>query len=162
MRARGSGEAWRAAGKRWCKFSAVGAAGMAVQLGTLALLLAAGVEYLAATAIAVEAAVLHNFCWHHNFTWSDRAGGVAGRLARFHLANGAISLAGNLGLMRLLVGYGGLPPLAANPLSIAVCYAANFLAADRLVFLAAGRGAVQAPREWASPMSSTVRCEKGT
>lgn len=137
MSAFGNGEGWRITGWRWCKFSLVGAIGIGVQLAALAVLTAAGVHYLLATALAVEMAVLHNFAWHQNFTWSDRgAGALAGRLARFHLANGAISLVGNLALMRLLVGHFGLPPLPANLLSIAVCSLANFLAADRLVFVA--------------------------
>jgi putative flippase GtrA len=128
---------WRATGWRWCKFSLVGAAGIAVQLAMMALLTAAAVDYLLATALAVEAAVLHNFAWHQNFTWSDRGGAVRGRLARFHTTNGVISILGNLALMRLLVGRFGMPPVPANLLSITACFAANFFAADRLVFLAA-------------------------
>jgi putative flippase GtrA len=135
MTSRCSDEIWRTTGWRWCKFSLVGAMGIVVQLGTLALLTTAGVEYLLATAVAVEAAVLHNFAWHQNFTWNDRRGGILGRLARFHLTNGAISILGNIVLMRLLVGYCGLPALPANLGSIAVCWLANFLAADRVVFL---------------------------
>ena len=135
MNGEGSGETRRAAGMRWCKFSLVGAMGMVVQLGTLALLTAAGVEYLLATAVAVETAVLHNFAWHQNFTWSDREGAILARLARFHLTNGAISIVGNLALMRVLVGHFGLAPLPANLLSLSVCWLANFLAADRVVFL---------------------------
>ena len=123
-------------GWRWCKFSLVGAAGIVVQLGTLALLTSSGVHYLLATALAVEAAVLHNFVWHQNFTWNDREGAILGRLARFHATNGAISILGNLALMRLLVGGFGMPPVPANLLSIASCFLANFLAADRVVFLA--------------------------
>jgi len=47
---------------RWLKFNAVGALGVGVQLGTLAALTnGVGLDYLAATALAVEAAVLHNF-----------------------------------------------------------------------------------------------------
>lgn len=74
-----SGELWRATAWRWCKFSLVGAVGIGVQLGALALLTTAGVHYLRATALAVEIAVLHNFAWHQNFTWSDREGGIVGR-----------------------------------------------------------------------------------
>ena len=135
MSAQGSGEGWRATGWRWCKFSLVGAVGVVVQLGVLALLTALGMHYMVATALAVEAAVLHNFAWHQSFTWSDRGGSIPGRLARFHLTNGVISLLGNLALMRLMVGYLGLPPVPANLLSIAACSLANFLAADRVVFL---------------------------
>ena len=137
MSAPASGEAWRTTGWRWGKFSLVGPIGMVVQLGTLAALNAAGVHYLAATGLAVEVAVLHNFIWHQNFTWSEREGGIAGRLARFHLTNGMISMIGNLALMRLLVGHFGIPELPANMVSIAVCWAANFVAADRIVFMAA-------------------------
>ena len=109
--------------------------GVVVQLGMLALLTTAGAQYLLATGLAVEAAVLHNFVWHQSFTWSDRGGSIPGRLARFHLTNGAISIVGNLVMMRLLVGGLGMPPLAANIASIAVCALANFLAGDRVVFL---------------------------
>ena len=141
-----NGEAWRATGKRWCRFSLVGVIGIGMQLSVLAALTAAGVHYLLATALAVEAAVLHNFAWHQNFTWSDRSGGALGRLARFHLANGAISMVGNMALMRLLVGYWGLPTLPANVGSVAVCSLLNFLAADRLVFLGKAVGGVWATR----------------
>lgn len=136
MSTQGSGEGWRVTGWRWCKFSLVGAIGIVVQLGALALLTTLGVHYLPATALAVEAAVLHNFAWHQNFTWKDRGGGILGRLGRFHLTNGVISILGNLALMRLLVGGFGMPPVPANLLSITACFVANFLAADRVVFLA--------------------------
>ena len=139
MRSATNDEAWRTAGWHWGKFSLVGAMGMVVQLGTLAGLNAAGVHYMAATGLAVEAAVLHNFIWHQNFTWRERPGGIAGRLARFHLSNGMISMFGNLALMGLLVGHFGLPELPANLASIAVCWAANFVAADRIVFLTTRR-----------------------
>jgi len=58
---------------RWCKFNFVGGIGIVVQFGALFLLKSVlHFEYLAATAIAVEAAVLHNFIWHEQFTWADR------------------------------------------------------------------------------------------
>jgi len=54
---------------RWVKFNAVGGVGILVQLGTLTVLRSGlGVNYLLATAIAVEATVLHNFFWHERFT----------------------------------------------------------------------------------------------
>jgi putative flippase GtrA len=47
---------------RWIKFNAVGGIGILIQLATLTLLHSGlGVNYLAATAIAVEVTVLHNF-----------------------------------------------------------------------------------------------------
>src|SRR5207237_8971860 len=63
----------RTTAARWLKFNAVGGIGMLVQLGTLAVLTnGLRVNYLLATALAVEAAVIHNFLWHERFTWADR------------------------------------------------------------------------------------------
>jgi len=59
---------------RLFRFSLVGAIGIAVQLGMLAALVAMKMNYLLATGLAVEAAVLHNFLWHQRYTWADRAG----------------------------------------------------------------------------------------
>lgn len=63
----------RATGLRLLKFSAVGAIGVGVQLGALAVLHAMEITYLPATALAVECAVIHNFLWHRRFTWADRS-----------------------------------------------------------------------------------------
>jgi putative flippase GtrA len=120
---------------RLFRFALVGAIGIGVQLGALATLIAMKMNYLLATTLAVEAAVLHNFLWHQRFTWADRAGRCGRPLLRFHLSNGVISLAGNLVLMRLLVGWLHLPPLAANTAAISLCFVANYLASDRWVFL---------------------------
>ena len=124
---------------RWLKFNAVGAMGIGVQLGCLALLVSGlGMNYLPATALAVEAAVLHNFVWHERFTWKDRAAGgprgVAMRLLRFHAGNGAVSILGNLALMRLLVGTLHLKYLLANGVTIALCALLNFALGEWFVF----------------------------
>ena len=122
---------------RFLRFNGVGLVGFALQLALLALLLRLGLNYLAATAIAVELTVLHNFAWHERWTWRDRPAGAAGRarrLWRFHASNGLISLAGNLLLMRLLVGLLGLPALPANLLAVLLCALVNFTASDRFVF----------------------------
>ncbi len=124
---------------RWLKFNLVGGIGIAVQF--VALLLLKGVfhfHYLAATAIAVEAAVVHNFVWHEQFTWSDRVQASwrrsLPRFARFNLTTGAVSILGNLALMKVMVGYGGMNYLLANALAIALCSLANFLVSDEWVF----------------------------
>jgi putative flippase GtrA len=121
------------------RFYVVGALGIVVQLAALTLLKSGfQMDYLLATALAVEVAVLHNFFWHEHWTWADRtrrvSTGRASRLVRFHLTNGAVSVLGNLVLMQLLVGRAGVPYLYASLLSIAVCSLLNFVAADRLVF----------------------------
>lgn len=123
---------------RWLKFNAVGIAGVVVQIWFLHLFLRAQVNYLAATALAVEAAVLHNFAWHQRYTWADRpCDGLAcilSRLLRFHLSNGVVSIVGNVFLMRLLAGELGLPPLKANFVAILACSVVNYFLGDRFIF----------------------------
>jgi putative flippase GtrA len=121
------------------RFYAVGAAGVVVQLAALTLFKTAlHLDYLLATALAVEAAILHNFIWHERWTWAARARslpqGRAGRLLRFHLTTGALSILGNLIFMQALVGRLHIPYILANAISIALCSALNYLAADRFVF----------------------------
>jgi putative flippase GtrA len=121
---------------RWLRFNLVGAMGMCVQLSVLAVLNHAWPgHYLAASAIAVEAAIVHNFVWHVRFTWRERArSGWVWPLARFQMANGAVSLAGNLVLMRLLVQGARVPVVAANVVAIAVCSVVNFWLGDMWAF----------------------------
>ena len=122
---------------RFLKFNGVGIAGFAVQLTVLAALVHLGVHYLAATLVAVEAAVLHNFFWHERWTWRDRPAEGRGRLDRFwrfHALNGVVSLVGNLALMRLLVGTLGMPAIPANLLAVIACSVLNYFASDRMVF----------------------------
>ena len=125
---------------RTLRFAGVGAAGFVVQLGVLhTLVTVAGMGYLAATAVAVEAAILHNFVWHERWTWPDRPAPHDGtarflRLLRFNGAAALFSIAGNVALMRLFVDHLHLPLLAANALAVAVVSALNFACADRFVF----------------------------
>jgi putative flippase GtrA len=120
------------------KFNFVGGIGVGLQLLLIAWLSRAGMKYLAATAVAVELTVLHNFAWHERYTWRDRgceaSESFPGRLLRFHLSNGAVSLGGNLALMAFLAGRLHLPVLAANAIAIVACSLANFFLADRWVF----------------------------
>ncbi len=127
---------------RWLTFNGVGLLGLAVQLAVVAALTRlADVHYLAATAVAVEATLLHNFAWHQRWTWRDRpcqsSRATAARLARFHLLNGSVSLVGNIGLVRILTGQGGVDPIVANVMSVAACSLVNFLGSHLLVFAAA-------------------------
>jgi putative flippase GtrA len=128
---------WKTILLRWVKFNAVGATGVLVQTLTLALLLrVSGLHYLAATALAVEASVLNNFVWHRKWTWADRPrSNAAVTLLRFNLTAGAMSLAGNLALMWLLVSTAGLGAMRANLIAILICSVINFMLNDRLVFV---------------------------
>jgi putative flippase GtrA len=120
---------------RGARFAWVGVGGFAVQALTLHGLTVSGLPYPLATAIAVEAAILHNFLWHERWTWSDRP--AENRLARFARFNGStavISIGGNVALMTLFVGAFRLPLLAANLLAVLALSVLNFLSADRIVF----------------------------
>jgi putative flippase GtrA len=152
---------------QWCKFNLVGGMGIVVQFAALFLLKTAlHFNYLAATAIAVEAAIVHNFVWHEQFTWVDRAtsapqstsgaeaqnlvkrlfaalkrcatqslcGSSLRRLLRFNLATGAVSILGNLALMKVMVGEGHMNYLLANAIAIILCSMANFLVSKNWVF----------------------------
>ena len=123
--------------RRWAKFSAVGATGIMVQAVTLAVFLRlAGLHYLVATALAVEASVLHNFVWHRRWTWRDRRQSRwLAMLVRFNLTSGLLSLGGNLLLMSVFVGGMKLNALVANFITIAICSLINFTLADRFVFV---------------------------
>ncbi len=137
-------EGWRRTLQRWLQYNLVGLIGIGVQLGTLeALARLAHVPYLWATALGVEAAVLHNFLWHERYTWADRSSlnlaQALARLARFNFSTGAISIVGNVAVMRLLVGVAHLPYLPSNMLAICACGLVNFFVNDRYVFRARWR-----------------------
>lgn len=143
---------------RFSKFNFVGGIGIVVQFAALFLLKSVlHLNYLVATALAVEIAVLHNFVWHERFTWVDRikpdrikpdrtksdriaqathasARASLARLARFHLGNGAVSIVGNVALMKVMVGVGHVNYLVANAIAIVTCSLANFLVSDGWVF----------------------------
>ena len=124
---------------RWVKFNLVSGIGICVQLVALALLRSwLKLEYLPATALGVEAAVIHNFLWHERFTWRDRPSArplqSLVRFARFNATNGAVSVGGNLLIMRMLVGEWCVNYLVANLAAVTICSLANFLLSDRVVF----------------------------
>lgn len=128
-------KSWLPTATRWLKFNLVGGVGIAVQLLMLmALKSGLHLNYLTATALAVETAVIHNFLWHERFTWADRAGSGFSRFLKFNLTTGVFSIAGNLGLMKLFVDFGHVNYLVANGITITVCSLVNFLVSDGFVF----------------------------
>jgi dolichol-phosphate mannosyltransferase len=124
----------------WIKFNVVGVLGFGLQSAALFVLThtAYSIGYLAATAVAVELAVLNNFVWHQRWTWSDRPSTTKKetwrRLAKFNVTTGLVSLAGNLVLMSILVGRFGLPISGANVITVAACSILSFFLADRIAF----------------------------
>jgi putative flippase GtrA len=137
-------DAWRPTVMRWLKFNAVGALGIAVQLAVLlGLKTGLHLSYLLATALAVEAAVVHNFLWHERYTWADRVQPSwrksLPRLLRFNLTTGGVSIAGNLALMKVMVSLGHVNYLVANGVAIPICSLLNFLVSEEWVFEKAGK-----------------------
>lgn len=124
---------------RWLKFNAVGGLGIAVQLALL-FMLKSGIHlnYLPATALAVELTVIHNFFWHERYTWAERVRlsrkKSFPRFLRFNLMNGGVSILGNLALMAVFVGRFQMHYLAANCVAIALCSILNFLFSETWVF----------------------------
>jgi putative flippase GtrA len=123
---------------RWLAFNAVGWVGAAVQLGVLFVLThAAGIPTPMATAVAVEAAILHNFLGHQRWTWRDRPSAgpreTISRLARFHAYNGVVSLVGNI-LITSALARAGVDPVLANLAAIVACSLVNFGTGEWIVF----------------------------
>ena len=130
---------WRETAARWVKFNAVGALGIGVQLAVLFILKSGlHLDYLPATALAVEAAVVHNFWWHERYTWAGRVRPSWRksplRLLRFNLTTGGVSITGNLALMKVMVDLGHMSYLLANGIAIALCSVMNFLVSEEWVF----------------------------
>jgi putative flippase GtrA len=122
---------------RFVRFTAIGAAGIGIQLMTLWLLTTVlHLHYLAATAVAVGVAIVHNFLWHRRWTWADRAvsEGAVAQFLRFAAANGAVSFAGNFMVMMALVPGAHVPPVVANGAAIGACGLLNFWLGDCVVF----------------------------
>jgi putative flippase GtrA len=120
---------------RFTVFLVVGWFGFALQLAVLAFLTSvAHWPWLPATIVAVELAVVHNFLWHERVTWRDRHSGGLKRFARFNLATGITSIAGNVVLMAAFIGLIGLSPVSANVLAVGTMSVVNFFVSDRWVF----------------------------
>ncbi len=124
---------------RWMKFNTVGGIGIGVQLAALAVFRSwVKLVYMLATGLAVVIAVIHNVVWHERFTWADRPAARLAhsliRLAKFNASNGAVSIVGNLVVMRLLVGKLKFNYVVSNCVAIIICSLLNFLLGDRFVF----------------------------
>jgi dolichol-phosphate mannosyltransferase len=124
----------------WIRFNVVGVLGFALQAGALFVLTHTThrISYLAATALAVELAVLNNFVWHQRWTWKDRPSATIRetlrRLAKFNITTGLVSILGNLVFMGILVGRLGVAIVLANLFSVLACSLLNFILADRIAF----------------------------
>ena len=103
--------------------------------------LAPRVSWLAATAVAVEGAIVNNFAWHRSWTWRERADSGQDRwlvsFAKFNAGTAPVtSIGGNVAVMALVLGVLHIGPIVANIVAVGVMSAADFLLADRWVFAA--------------------------
>jgi putative flippase GtrA len=117
---------------RFLRFNGVGVIGSCCTARAV-VLVAAAMQYLAATALGSSKRPCCTTSCGRALDVARSARGVrkqAQRLGRFHLLNGSVSLAGNLVLMRLLVGELGVPHLAANVCAVVACSLINFLGSE--------------------------------
>ncbi len=132
---------------RFIRYYLVGLMGLGMKFSVLAALIEfARLGYMIATAIAVEATVLHNFVWHLFWTWRERSDGISYysiliRLVRFHIATGAVALASNLILMRLLVDRLGVHYFPSNLIATCAAGLSNFFLSEFFVFATHSREA---------------------
>lgn len=135
---------------QFVRFCLVGASGYAVNLAVYAALLAAGLHYLAAAAVAFLVAAGSNYAWNRTWTFRRTCAPLVGQSARALLVS-ALTLGANQLFLLVLVA-AGAGHLAGQ--AVAIVFATPFsFAANKLWAFAepAGRGEpqpvpVQAPR----------------
>lgn len=125
---------------RWLRFNLGGLYGFALQLLVLSLL-ERRLNLGWATAIAVEAAVIHNFVWHEFYTWRDRHAGqsVWKRFAGFQATNGTTSIMANVVITTYLHTHYDVVAVLANSLAVIACSVINFAASEWVIFTAKPR-----------------------
>jgi len=119
---------------QFVRFCAVGASGYAVNLAVYAALLAAGLHYLTASAIAFLVAAASNYLWNRIWTFQTLDAPVLGQGARA-LTVSALSLGANQLFLVVLVA-GGAGHLAAQAVAIVLATPFSF-AANKLWAFAA-------------------------
>jgi putative flippase GtrA len=111
---------------QFVRFCAVGASGYAINLAVYAALLAAGLHYLAASAIAFLVAAASNYLWNRTWTFRTHDAPVLGQGARALLVS-TLSLGANQLFLVVLVA-GGAGHLAAQAVAIALATPFSFAA----------------------------------
>lgn len=125
------------------RFCAVGASGYAVNLAVYAALLAAGLHYLGAAAVAFLVVALSNYAW--NRAWTFRASGapVLGQGTRA-LVVSALSLGANQLFLVVLVA-AGAGHLGGQAVAILLVTPFSFTANKLWAFTEPGRSAQRLP-----------------
>jgi dolichol-phosphate mannosyltransferase len=111
---------------QFVRFCAVGASGYAINLAVYAALLAAGLHYLAASAIAFLVAAASNYLWNRTWTFRTHDAPVLGQGARALIVS-ALSLGANQLFLIVLVA-AGAGHLAAQAVAIVLATPFSFAA----------------------------------
>lgn len=111
---------------QFVRFCAVGASGYAINLAVYAALLAVGVHYLAASAIAFLVAAASNYLWNRIWTFQTLDAPVLGQGARAFTVS-ALSLGANQLFLVVLVA-AGAGHLAAQAVAIVLATPFSFAA----------------------------------
>jgi putative flippase GtrA len=119
---------------QFVRFCAVGASGYAINLAVYASLLAVGLHYLVAAAIAFLVAAASNYVWNRTWTFRTTDAPVVGQSARALLVS-ALSLGANQLFLVVLVA-AGAGHLAAQAVAIVLATPFSFVANKLWAFAA--------------------------
>ena len=111
---------------QFIRFCAVGASGYAVNLAVYAALLAMGLHYVAAAAIAFLVAAASNYLWNRTWTFQTSEAPVLAQGARALVVSGLSLGANQLFLLTLVAA--GAGPLAAQAAAIVLATPFSFVA----------------------------------
>ncbi|MFP4416307.1 MAG: GtrA family protein [Fibrobacterota bacterium] len=130
---------------KFIKFGLVGGSGVFVNAGVLYMLTdIAGLDYRLSGIIAIEIAIINNFLWNYNWTWSERRhtsfSGAIGAFARFNVSSGLTALIVNWGFLVLLTELAGIHYQISNLIGIAFGTIVNFLVSHFWAFAATAEG----------------------
>lgn len=124
---------------RLARFLVVGAVGAVVNLGSLAVLVAAGMNKYLASPIAIELSILSNFVLHETWTFADRPRGDAlwVRGLKFKTVAVLALVASYASFVLLSFLIPRMPPVVAQAIAILPGTAVNYLCNSRWTFPAA-------------------------
>lgn len=128
----------RLAESQFVRFCAVGASGYVVNLAVYAALLAVGLHYLVAAAIAFIVAAGSNYVWNRTWTFGTTGAPVLGQGARA-LVVSALSLAANQFFLLVLVA-AGAGHLAGQAVALLLATPFSFAANKLWAFADRGPG----------------------
>ena len=123
--------------RRWGIYNVVAFGGFVLQVSAISVLTRLwGWNHTAATLVAVELALLHNFAGHTGWTWADRRPrGSRSLLRRLGRYQAALSVMGLLNVaVTVLFARTGLPIEIANVLAVISLSVVSFLLTDLVLF----------------------------